>query len=184
MGLGNDEGGSSTRECLCSRVRLPYPQPTFELPADDLNRNARQKQFNILKPFLPRYFSSEWSHSQFRLPAPALPPSRLPFSHSSTSPEGPGGRSTPTVEDDVCRCAWIDYEVSTTKSTKGKERLVPPESRVEAQIIALTNSGGWYRISLGPGDRSSGDSFGLGKDSTSDCRLEEYRRFGGDKDGW
>lgn len=150
-----------------------------------MSRNARQKQFNILKPFLPKYFSSEWSHSQFRLPAPAPPPSRLPFSHSSTVAEGLGGRSTPTVEDDVCRCAWIEYEVEVppTTTAKGKDRVGAPVTRIEAQIIALTNSGGWYRISLGPGDRG-GDSFGLGRDSTSDCRLEEYRRFGGDKDGW
>lgn len=62
-----------------------------------------------------------------------------------------------------------------------------PIKRKEFQIVALTHSGGWFRISLGSqttiSKGSPTPSFGLGKDSTSDCRLEEYRRFGS-KDGW
>lgn len=186
----------------------------------DSSENSRQKQFNILKPYLPKYFSSEWSHSQFRLPPPAPPASRLPFSLSNP---GDTGRSTPTVEDDVCICAWIEVERDApppppAPTPKGKERERDPskENRggrphahhhhrgssarvepevtttpqvVESQIVALTHSGGWFRISLGatPSGPTTGmgapPSFGLGKDSTSDCRLEEYRKFG-NKDGW
>lgn len=62
----------------------------------------------------------------------------------------------------------------------------PPPPTKEAQIVALTHSGGWFRISLGaeaaPGAPPS-PSFGLGKDSTNDCRLEEHHRFGS-SDGW
>lgn len=200
--------------------------------------SSRQKQFNILKPYLPKYFSSEWSHSQFRLPPPAPTASRLPFSLSNV---GDTGRSTPTVEDDTCICAWIevdreedDQSDSATsmpirnevrESRKGKEREhqsgtslsnrfekenssrsssgsrrsgepykhevfvipTPPIKRKEFQIVAITHSGGWFRISLGSQPSASKGartpSFGLGKDSTSDCQLQEYRRFGS-KDGW
>ena len=195
MGSGNDKGGSKTRYPLCCRVRPPSSsepsQSSATLTSASNCRNSRQKQFNILKPFLPRYFSSEWSHSQFRLPPPAPAPSRLPFSHSSTLSDNMGGRSTPTVEDDVCRCTWIEYPIEDPPSNpakgKGKERdsTIPlPPPRMEAQIVAVTNSGGWYRISLGPpGDRAR-DQFGLGKDATSDCRLEEYRRIETSNDGW
>ncbi|KAM0756265.1 hypothetical protein T439DRAFT_283151 [Meredithblackwellia eburnea MCA 4105] len=198
----------------------------------------RQKQFNILKPYLPKYFSSQWSHSQFRLPPPAPPPSRLPFSLSNSET----GRSTPTIEDDVCICAWIEVprnelpaqatsaaepaaagpviggDASSTRKGKGREGSsaskenkwrqpspheahhrrtssaqpeppspIPPT--VESQIVALTHSGGWFRISLDGESKTPvpgappPPSFGLGKDSTSDCRLEEYRRFG-NRDGW
>lgn len=221
-----------------------------------LRSSTRRKQLNILKPYLPKYFSSEWSHSQFRLPPPAPPASRLPFSLSqateASSTAAGGSRSaTPTVEDDVCICSWIevdgpDAEPASSKG-KGKASAAPPASRASApprdgsslgarrksaeserpghqrrlsgrsaatatayepavvperkkqhQIVALTHSGGWFRISFGhqagagtgkgaEGGEGRGEggasSFGLGRDSTHDCRLEEYRRFGTD-DGW
>jgi len=218
-----------------------------------LASTQRQKQFNILKPYLPKYFSSEWSHSQFRLPPPAPPASRLPFSLSQATEAGsagPGGSrsATPTVEDDVCICSWVEVDVPETETilNKGKGKVpapgpghAPRSSRdssspgshrhasendrpgnhqrrsslrsasatsyepapppagpmKEHQIVVLTHSGGWFRISFGhraggakeggAGGEGGGaaPSFGLGRDSTHDCRLEEYRRFGS-KDGW
>lgn len=244
-------------------------------------RSPRRKQFEMMKPYLPKYFSSEWSHSQFRLPPPVpLPPSssRLPFSLATSSGSDQTGRSSSgpavlTVEDDVCVCGWIEVlkpvqpEIQTKLSPdvtaaasrrppmsrpsnrpdsferrdgsdrpdkgKGKQReytqewqqqqlkheqrqqrraaanaaanrvsRVPPEMVTEHQIVAVTRSGGWFRVSL-DGERIesasssnpvSSDStrvrqtssgrreepsgvVGLGRDSTSDCRLEEYRRF-------
>ncbi|GAA5879269.1 hypothetical protein JCM3774_006420 [Rhodotorula dairenensis] len=169
----------------------------------------RQKQLSMLKPYLPKYFSSEWSHSQFRLPAPAPPASRLPFSLSNpsnypSSAFSATGASTahaaPTVEDDVCICAWIDGLQDTIMS----ERLAA-EFR-SSQLVAITRSGGWFRIAFdresvakgdakgkgratedrpGPhaGTKSPDGVVGLDKDSTSDCRVVEYRRFG-QKDEW
>jgi hypothetical protein len=70
-------------------------------------------------------------------------------------------------------------------------------------LIAITQSGGWFRVSLtGEGEASSSSSkgkgkekegkekegkteegvIGLGRDSTNSCKLVEYRRFG--TDGW
>lgn len=164
----------------------------------------------MLKPYLPKYFSSEWSHSQFRLPAPASPPSRLPYSLSNPSSypstafssEGPTtATSASTVEDDVCICAWIDGSPDDGQN----ERPVPSDFR-SSQLVAITKSGGWFRIAFdseplskadlkgkgraseersGPhaGVKATEGVIGLDKDSTSDCRVVEYRRFG-QKDGW
>ncbi|GAA5955019.1 hypothetical protein JCM21900_002762 [Sporobolomyces salmonicolor] len=259
---------------------------------DSATPTPRHKQLSLLKPYLPKYFSSEWSHSQFRLPPPAPLASRLPSFHHSAPSTNMTPSAAPTIEDDMCICAWVDVEVSDDEaeegtrsrtptpgpsaarrfsssssnnpppsvpldpfspgahpgsrtkprtsstssastglpsSASGKENLRrqsfrstrapssfdPPQPprppRTEAQLIALTQSGGWYRIAL---DRDEADSdgrsskekgkgkeqlggggatgmtsrkreevVGLGRDSTSDCRLVEYRRFG-NKDGW
>ncbi|BGP29006.1 Phosphatidylinositol 3,5-bisphosphate-binding protein [Rhodotorula toruloides] len=279
-----------------------------ERGTDSGSSTPRQKQLSLLKPYLPKYFSSEWSHSQFRLPPPAPPASRLPFSLSNPSPypatpftpvpkEGEGRAPPLTVEDDVCLCAWVEVDVegeedtgtpaspptdpsnrriSTSSSARPSSspsaqptrtrppsshekenfRTHPPPSRpsttsaatpytpssqppapskkkTESQLIAITHSGGWYRIafdqptggeekgakgkgkekgkekaeggaggasgsstprsstagtrnatSIAGGKKREDGPVGLGKDSTSDCRLVEYRRFGGDKDGW
>ncbi|GAA5857271.1 hypothetical protein JCM8547_009408 [Rhodosporidiobolus lusitaniae] len=245
----------------------------------------RQKQLSLLKPYLPKYFSSTWSHSQFRLPPPAPPFSRLPFTLANPGPIPPnplgstssssGAPSAPTsVEDDVCICAWVDVEVkmdvpvgsygddegrpgsgaatptpssfpsrrgssssststrprppfpSTPSSAYGRSSPLPyhvlafPSSaqpsiprakprpatrtvtRLEPQLVALTHSGGWFRIAFDPdavpsaagegggkgkererveveGRRQEEEGVvGLGRDSTSDCKLVEYRKFG------
>ncbi|GAA5902157.1 hypothetical protein JCM6882_006716 [Rhodosporidiobolus microsporus] len=257
----------------------------------------RQKQLSLLKPYLPKYFSSTWSHSQFRLPPPAAPASRLPFTLSNPGPIPPNplaphassASSAPTapttVEDDVCICAWVDVEVevkdgegdddedkpgsgaatptaasfsrrysSSSSATSSSSRLDRPaapsaysqpsplrpyplvttapfpsssgkiprssaspgssqprprRTRTEAQLVALTHSGGWFRIAFDPdavstssssasdtssssaaakgkgkeraderGERKEEGVIGLGRDSTSDCRLVEYRKFG------
>ncbi|GAA5980380.1 hypothetical protein JCM10908_001633 [Rhodotorula pacifica] len=172
----------------------------------------RQKQLSMLKPYLPKYFSSEWSHSQFRLPAPAPPASRLPFSLSnpsnypstafSSSGAAGAANAAPTVEDDVCICAWIDGNRDSARSATNNTA----SDFQSAQLVAITRSGGWFRIAFDsepppksdpkgkgratderPGSRAgtkvSEGVIGLDKDSTSDCRVVEYRRFG-QKDGW
>ena len=245
----------------------------------------RQKQYSLLKPYLPKYFSSEWSHSQFRLPSPALPGSRLPsFSIPSNNASSPVA-APPTVEDDFCICTWVEVELSDdeedepippnrlstpttssiprrsspstsqpqsqhssrpssrgrgTSSTssdpsssssspiRGQNKEPPttslhrqsfrssPQSvqtfdptpptprpkRTESQLVAITQSGGWFRVSLtggyegenmgtgkgkgkereGVNSRGEEGVMGLGRDSTTSCRLVEYRRFG--TDGW
>ncbi|GAA5989444.1 hypothetical protein JCM11641_007907 [Rhodosporidiobolus odoratus] len=258
------------------------------------------KQLSLLKPYLPKYFSSSWSHSQFRLPSFAPPSSRLPFTQQTPGPMPPNplassgsstaGPAPPTnVEDDVCICCWVNVEVevyedasvpsrsgtatptassagrysatalssagrgrvssfssSTSTSTPASTRRSSPSSysptattfpappsaysrttssrpispvgalppivrakplpqrirkEKEWQLVALTHSGGWFRIAFDPNAVSSSPTttvddkgkgkerevpsrhekdevVGLGRDSTSDCRLVEYRKFG------
>lgn len=146
----------------------------------------------MLKPFLPRYFSSEWSHSQFRLPPPAVPLAQGPSFLASTSGDAP----PPTVEDDICICTWIDADPSPVTPTpiashalrKGKARaapepLRPPPVPGPMQLVAITQSGGWYRLAIGddsaaPAAKARGT--GLSSRSEGHCQLVEYRRWGAD----
>jgi len=145
---------------------------------------------------LPKYFSSEWSHSQFRLPPPAVPnPRSLPF--MSPPPGSPA--VAPTVEDDVCICAWIDFapveppsRILTQISTKSKSKrssghnatevATKPKPKTDIQLVAITHSGGWYRLSLGASTSPSPPTMGLNGGGEGDCKVEEYRRWG--FDGW
>ncbi|GAA5994725.1 uncharacterized protein JCM10292_004315 [Rhodotorula paludigena] len=100
----------------------------------------RQKQLSMLKPYLPKYFSSEWSHSQFRLPPPGPAASRLPFSLSNpgpypSTPFSPspapqtGAPSAPTtVEDDVCICAWVEVEAEDDDGDDANAAPIPSSS--------------------------------------------------------
>ncbi|GAA6053509.1 hypothetical protein JCM3770_000301 [Rhodotorula araucariae] len=241
----------------------------------------RQKQFSLLKPYLPKYFSSSWSHAQFRLPPPGPTASRLPFSLSNPGPypatpfspaRTGAGADPPTVENDICVCAWIEVDApdpgpdvvagdsragtpvpplsgrhgSTSSASAARARKAsteqpapPPPPRKEPQLVALTRSGGWFRIAFSPAPGPSSSSGaapapalapapvpvfasasasskgkeraassgsgsgsgsgratptrtaprvqegvqGLARDATSECRLVEYRRFGG-TEGW
>lgn len=152
----------------------------------------------MLKPFLPRYFSSEWSHSQFRLPPPAVPLAHGPSFLAGTSGDAP----PPTVEDDPCICTWIEAEPATAPpppaatvnaaARKGKGRVVSEPIKptvvheAPVQLVAITRSGGWYRLAIGDSDpttaappsKSRGGS--LASRSEGHCKLEEYRRWGAD----
>ncbi|GAA5842410.1 hypothetical protein JCM9279_005375 [Rhodotorula babjevae] len=174
----------------------------------------RSHQLSLLKPYLPKYFSSEWSHAQFRLPPPpgGSTASRLPFSLSNPGPYpntpfsgagagGTGGASggeqgkaarAASVEDDVCVCAWIEVNAldeaaapgpaaapaaaapvvahgprprAQNRSSSGAQQQQPhprsaaaapstacasPARRKETQLVALTRSGGWYRLAFDP----------------------------------
>ncbi|KAK4054825.1 Phosphatidylinositol 3,5-bisphosphate-binding protein [Microbotryomycetes sp. JL201] len=139
--------------------------------------SSRQRQLDLLKPYLPKYFSSEWSHSQFRLPAPAPSPSKLPnFASLSPTDLGKSSASASSVEDDVCMCEWIKIDRPLDSSRR------PDSDGDEFQIIAVTRSGGWFRIKLDGSDTNK--VAGLSKKATRECTLEEYRRFGGDEWEW
>lgn len=167
----------------------------------------------MLKPYLPKYFSSEWSHSQFRLPPPGPASSRLPFSLSTPSHSSAQSGTAPTIEDDICTCAWIDLprraDPAPTGAGTGPSEL---SDLSESQLVVITRSGGWFRIAFDAVDSDSGTTataasapasdrkgkgkasegraappkegvIGLDKDSTSDCRVAEYQRYG-QKDDW
>ncbi|KPV78633.1 uncharacterized protein RHOBADRAFT_51078 [Rhodotorula graminis WP1] len=179
------------------------------------DRTPRSHQLSLLKPYLPKYFSSEWSHAQFRLPPPPGGPtaSRLPFSLSNPGPyphtpfsgggtsggcgggaggggggEGGKGPRAASVEDDVCVCAWIEVDAldeapaaaaapvveprprpraqgrSSSSAQQQQQQqhgrsgaaassttsTAPPPRRKETQLVALTRSGGWYRLAFDP----------------------------------
>ncbi|KIJ20146.1 hypothetical protein PAXINDRAFT_166281 [Paxillus involutus ATCC 200175] len=91
----------------------------------------RQSSLSPLAPFLPlpKYFDSEWSYAQYRIPAQAAH-----ISLSSTS--SIRSSNTDLAADEKCVVGWI------------KVPAEPGETISEYQLIALTYSGGWYRLSL------------------------------------
>ncbi|KAF7332133.1 WD-REPEATS-REGION domain-containing protein [Mycena kentingensis (nom. inval.)] len=158
----------------------------------------RQSTLSSLTPFLPlpKYFESEWSYAQYRIPTQSAH-----ISLSATSIRSP----VPEVDEERCVVGWIE--------APGNE-----SGPVEYQLVALTYAGGWYRLSLPkvasaapdsnrpnsltsppraspsmPRQRTpSASSSILGKakekkdgneKQSRKCALEEFRRFGA-WDGW
>ncbi|KAI6130547.1 WD40-repeat-containing domain protein [Pisolithus croceorrhizus] len=91
----------------------------------------RQSSLSPLAPFLPlpKYFDSQWSYAQYRIPAQAAHIS-LSSTSSVRSP------ATDLAADEKCVVGWIKIPAETEESPQ------------EYQLIALTYSGGWYRLSL------------------------------------
>lgn len=104
-------------DCACTSLRL-------------FHRN-RQSSLSPLSPFLPlpKYFDSQWSYAQYRIPAQAAHISLT----STSSVRSPG---TDLAADEKCVVGWITVPTSTQESIH------------EYQLVALTYSGGWYRLSL------------------------------------
>ncbi|KAJ3736493.1 SVP1-like protein 2 [Lentinula guzmanii] len=157
----------------------------------------RQSTFSPLVPYipLPKYFESEWSYAQYRIPTQS--------SHISLSATTSSRSSTEDIPDEErCVVGWIK---------------VPGEASMpsEYQLIALTYAGGWYRLSVPKANstasasitpsltpRSHGRSTSIsstrsersysnkGKEkekskdpNASRCKLQEFRRYGR-WDGW
>ncbi|KAF5387919.1 hypothetical protein D9615_000319 [Tricholomella constricta] len=168
----------------------------------------RQSAFSPLTPFLPlpKYFESEWSYAQYRIPVQS--------SHITLSAPSSRSPTADVLDEERCVVGWIEAP-SPSISDHG--------NTTEYQLIALTYAGGWYRLSLpnqgnlpthvstssasipisGSPPRSgsmarprtsSGPSV-LGRDKgkekeqekegkeSRECVLQEFRRFGR-WDGW
>lgn len=127
-------------------------------------RSNRQSSFSPLSPFLrlPKYFASEWSYAFYRLPAPSSHISLSSAIGSGTMGEGKRkGTNEDEPEEQKCVVGWIQVPVSSrdpnasyvapapTNKSKGK---TPPEEeevwRMQYQLVALTYSGCWYRLSV------------------------------------
>ncbi|KAJ3511503.1 hypothetical protein NLJ89_g4065 [Agrocybe chaxingu] len=92
----------------------------------------RQSTFSPLTPFLPlpKYFESEWSYAQYRIPVQSAHISLSSTSRSST---------TDLPDEERCVVGWIQGPA---------EDLSQATSTPNHQLIALTFTGGWYRLSL------------------------------------
>lgn len=123
----------------------------------------RQSKLSSLSPYmrLPKIFVSEWSYAQYRLPAQAPSSNLAALSAQVIDP------TAERVEEERCTVAWIEVPIDTippaplstpspkpdkTKSTSHSLKSVanPNGPAMEYQLVALTYSGGWYRLSLPP----------------------------------
>ncbi|KIM68641.1 hypothetical protein SCLCIDRAFT_104591 [Scleroderma citrinum Foug A] len=121
----------------------------------------RQSSLSPLSPFLPlpKYFDSQWSYAQYRIPAQAAH-----ISLTSTSfVRSPG---TDLAADEKCVVGWI------------KVPSPAQEPIHEYQLIALTYSGGWYRLSLplkGPYTQPSNQGGGILSESPKAASVARRR---------
>ncbi|KAI0068949.1 hypothetical protein BV25DRAFT_1817874 [Artomyces pyxidatus] len=93
----------------------------------------RQSTLSSLTSYLPlpNYFNSEWSYAQFRVPTQSA--------HISLSQQTSGPVDPDLPEEEKCTVGWIEFPTNTAPGS-------PPA--FEHQLIALTYTGGWYRLSL------------------------------------
>ena len=132
-----------------------------------------------LSPFisLPKYFESEWSYARYRIPVQT---SHLSLSASSTVPD--------IAADAKCVVSWIRV------TPKVCESVLEQEPAPEFQLIVLTLSGCWYRLSLpqpsaisdkkvwrrlSDNEKRKGEDVG----KSNECSLLEFRHYG-HLNGW
>ncbi|KAI0000072.1 WD40-repeat-containing domain protein [Russula vinacea] len=182
----------------------------FSLVAGGAGPSNRQSKLSSLTSFIPipKYFESEWSYAQFRIPTQSA--------HISLTQQAAARDANPDLaEEEKCTVGWIEAPTAP-------HAAAPPPAPVY-QLIALTYTGGWYRLAL-PSKKSSatassaqtsvpssgsvrsgrarspsGSSVAGGgrmdkgkgvssrdsdrKEGGRDCTLMEFRRFGS-WDGW
>ncbi|KAH9061026.1 WD40-repeat-containing domain protein [Lactarius vividus] len=97
----------------------------------------RQSKLSSLTSFIPipKYFESEWSYARFRIPTQSA--------HISLTQQAAARDANPDLaEEEKCTVGWI--EAPTTPQTTA----LAPSPATDYQLIALTYTGGWYRLAL------------------------------------
>ena len=136
----------------------------------DYAHESKEKSLKMFKPFLPAYFSSQWSDLTWRIP-------------SSTGAGLLSRETTSTEEDDVAICVFVPQDSDSVSSLANEQH----------HLLVITRSGAWYRLSTSASQALRGEhseSYNIGHDSiakaskarpTEDhkhCTMLEYRRFG------
>ncbi|KAF8743419.1 WD40 repeats protein, partial [Rhizoctonia solani] len=130
---------------------------------EEIGAKNRTSKLSALKDYvrLPKIFASEWSYAQYRLPAQAPSSNLAALSSQVIDP------TAERVDEERCTVAWIEVPIeghppispsktnrppkSTSISTNPTPTMpVGSERPMDYQLVALTYSGGWYRLSLPP----------------------------------
>ncbi|TRM67987.1 WD40-repeat-containing domain protein [Schizophyllum amplum] len=119
----------------------------FALGANAANRQSSLSQLSQYLS-LPKYLSSEWSYAQYRIPTQSA--------HISIS--SAGKQEGERVDEERCVVGWIEAESTAPLPSRPQspgERAQNRRSSVsstaagrEFQLVALTYTGGWYRLVL------------------------------------
>ncbi|KAF9058023.1 SVP1-like protein 2 [Panaeolus papilionaceus] len=162
----------------------------------------RQSSLSPLKTYLrlPKYLRSEWSYAQYRIPVQSAH-----IALSSTSK--PAGLDLP--DEERCVVGWIQGPVEGDQDSN-QAGTSSAAAHTEYQLVALTFTGGWYRLGIpkitksgssaskrtsSSGTAYSGSSVVTGRGEKSrdegekekkesrNCTLLEYRKYGR-WDGW
>jgi WD repeat-containing protein 45 len=84
----------------------------------------------------PKYFESEWSYARFRVPTQSA--------HISLTQQAAARNTNPDLaKEEKCTVGWIE---APTDPHSTAAAATPPAPVY--QLIALTYTGGWYRLAL------------------------------------
>jgi hypothetical protein len=129
--------------------------------------SSSSEGMTLLKPYLPKYFSSSWSDAQFRLPPPEpSTPRNLPFLDILAEEKR---EKALTTEDDPVLVCW------TREPSSDKYHLV-----------AITHSGGWFKLGLlKEEEKRTGSTASKGEEWGAEgrCELVDFKNFAS-RDGW
>ncbi|KAG9012652.1 hypothetical protein FRB94_005262 [Tulasnella sp. JGI-2019a] len=130
----------------------------FKISDKEGGTNNRQSTFSPLSGYLHKYFSSQWSYAQYRLPSTST---HISLHSATPNNSRPDPRHT---EEEKCTVGWIEVPVVVTpapaittpqspQSAKASgARVITPQplrqTQVDYQLVALTFSGCWYRLSV------------------------------------
>lgn len=164
------------------------------------------KAFNLLKPYLPAYFSSQWSDLTWRIP------------HNASVTFQPSHVAALAEQDDVATCFFVRSPPASssrerTAGAKPRKKKTSPGKGFEEPfyLLVITRSGAWYKLSVSkPSAASSAESAKTSstrkvsiqddreninpssrssttrtkeEDDGKKCRMIEYRRIGYGTDG-
>ena len=135
---------------------------------EDSSDGIKDKPLNLLKPYLPAYFSSQWSDLIWRIP----------------TVNGSGREASARGEDDIAICIFVSSNPQLEQAQKD-------------QLLVVTRSGAWYRLStfstpapieIGSAEHASGNLGvnpaptmrslkGKTKEEEKHCIMLEYRRL-------
>lgn len=100
------------------------------------------KAFNLLKPYLPAYFSSQWSDLTWRIP------------HNASVTFHPAHVAALAEQDDIATCLFVhnnqkrpgETKIAHTKASRSIDR----REEETFYLLVITRSGAWYKLSTTP----------------------------------
>jgi len=93
---------------------------------------------------LSKYLSSQWSYARYRLPSSSK---HITLSAASGAPPDPDA-----AEEERCSVGWIEVPIvpatppTSPPRPKSSSSKTPAPPTTEHQLVALTYSGGWFRL--------------------------------------
>ncbi|KAG8863751.1 hypothetical protein FRB96_007588 [Tulasnella sp. 330] len=175
--------GDETELCVWSDKGTVH---VFKISDKEGGASNRQSTFSPLSGYLHRYFSSQWSYAQYRLPSSSTHISLHSATTNNSRPLAP--------EDEKCTVGWIEVPVVVTppseaptaaqssKASGSKTTAPKPapqqlrQTQTDYQLVALTFSGCWYRLSV-PSSLSSTNTTGAGAGSSSSRRFSSSSSY-------
>lgn len=113
-------------------------------PSSSGKGKEAMKAFNILKPYLPAYFSSQWSDLTWRIP------------HNASVTFQPVHVAALAEQDDLATCFFVRTQTDANRTreqqARNKQSATARHGGSQAEdpcyLLVITRSGAWYKLSL------------------------------------